>query len=153
MSVDFAVETEIGSPVSTVFAYVTDPSKLATWQTNTVSVVQDGVGRLGLGTRLHEVHRAPGGKEIRSLVEVSEYQPDEVFALHTLEGALAIDARITFESTERGTRLRFAASGQAAGPLRLLQPLLSRTLRRQFARYCATLKNVLENALRTPSPE
>lgn len=35
--IDFTIETEIGRPVSEIFAYVTDPDKLARWQTNTVS--------------------------------------------------------------------------------------------------------------------
>jgi len=38
--------------------------------------------------RLREVHRAPGGKQLASLVEVFEYEPDRVFALRMLEGAL-----------------------------------------------------------------
>jgi uncharacterized protein YndB with AHSA1/START domain len=42
--IDFTIETEIERPPAEVFAYVTDPTKLATWQTNTVSAVP-GVGR------------------------------------------------------------------------------------------------------------
>ena len=83
--IEFAIETEIERPVADVFAYATDPGRLATWQTNTVSAVQEGVGPLGLGTRLREVHRA-GGKELESLVEVSEYEHHRVFALHVVEG-------------------------------------------------------------------
>ena len=141
--IDFAIETEIERPVADVFAYVTDPGKLATWQTSTVSAVQEGNGPLGLGTRLREVHRA-GRKEFESLVEVSEYEPDCVFALHVVEGALPVDARITLEPTDRGTLMRLAAHGQATGALRLAEPLLRRTLKRQFAAHCAKLKRVLE---------
>ena len=61
--IDFTLETHIDRPAAEVFAYVTDPDRLATWQTNTVSSVQEGDGPLGLGTRLREVHRGPGGKE------------------------------------------------------------------------------------------
>ena len=56
-------------------------------------------------------------------------------------------ARMTFEPSgaEGGsTLLRFAAHGQLSGPLRLAQPLLQRTLKRQFTKQCATLKHVLE---------
>ena len=35
--IDFTIDTQIARPVGDVFAYVTDPDKLATWQTNTVS--------------------------------------------------------------------------------------------------------------------
>lgn len=144
--VQFTVETEIARSVAEVFAYVTDPTKLATWQTNTVSVEAEGDGALALGTRLREVHRAPGGRQLVSLVEVSEYEPDRVFALQMLEGELPIHARITFEPIERGTRVRFAAHGQPSAAMRLAQPLLRLALKRQFAGYCATLKQVLEQA-------
>ena len=148
--IDFTIETEIARPTSAVFAYVTDPSKLATWQASTVSALQEDDGPLGLGTRLREVHRAPGGKELASRVEVSEYEPDRVFALHMLEGALPLDARIMFESTEKGTQIRFRVHGQPTGAMRIAQPLLRRSLKRQFARDCATLKHVLENPATNP---
>lgn len=95
---------------------------------------------------MREVHRAPGGKQLASLVEVSEYERDRVFALRMLEGALPIHVRITFEPTGLGTRVQLDAHGPASGPMRLAQPLLRLTLKRQFAGYCATLKQVLENA-------
>lgn len=143
--IEFTIETLIERRVSEVFAYVTDPTEVCTWQTNTVSVAQDGDGPLRIGTRLREVHRAPGGKQLASVVEVSEYEPDRAFALRMVEGALPIDARITFEQTEQGTLMRFGVHGQPTGPIRIAQPLLRRTLKRQFAGYCATLKRVLED--------
>ena len=63
-----------------------------------------------------------------------------------LEGALPIHARITLEPTKLGTRVQPDAHGQPSGPMRLAQPLLRLTLKRQFAGYCATLKQVLEIA-------
>jgi uncharacterized protein YndB with AHSA1/START domain len=148
--IQFTIETEIARPPSEVFAYVADPAKLATWQRNTVSVVVEGDGPVGLGTRLREVHRAPGGKQLASLVEVSEYEPGRVFALRMLEGALPIHARITFEATELGTRVRFGAHGQPSGAIRLAQPLLRLTLKRQFTAYCTTLQQILEDESSPP---
>jgi hypothetical protein len=99
-----------------------------------------------IGGLMREVHRAPGGKRLASLVEVTEYEPDRVFALRMLEGALPIDARLTFEPTGAGTRVRFDAHGQPTGALRLAQSLLRVTLKRQFGAYCTTLKRLLENS-------
>ena len=70
--IEFTVGTEIARPPAEVFAYVTDPAKLATWQTNTISAVAENDQPFGLGTRVREVHRAPGGKHLASLVEMSE---------------------------------------------------------------------------------
>lgn len=87
----------------------------------------------------------PGGKQRASLVEVSEYEPDRTFALRVIEGALPIDAGLTFEPAERGTVVRLTAHGQLTGAMPLAQPLLRRTLKRQFTGHCATIKRVLEN--------
>ena len=143
--IEFTVGTEISSPVAEVFAYVTDPAKLATWQTSTISAATESERPFGPGTRVREVHRAPGGKQLASLVEVSEYEPNRVFALRMLQGPLPVHARITFEATEAGTRLQLEAHGRPSGRMRLIQPFIRLILKRQFAAYCATLKQALEN--------
>ena len=141
--IDFTIETHIARPVEEVFAYSTDPDRLATWQTNTVSAKREEPGPLRLGSRLREVHRGPGGKEFASLVEVSEYEQDRTFALRVVEGT-PVHARMTFEPAGDGTLVRFNGHGQLTGPMRLAQPLLGRALKRQFTQQVATLKRVLE---------
>ena len=148
--IDFTVETPIERPAGEVFAYATDPGRLATWQTNTISSTLEGPGPLRLGSRLREVHRGPGGKEFPSVVEVTEYEPDRVFALQVREGT-PVHARMTFEPTERGTCLRFRAHGRLTGPMRIAEPLVGRMLRRQFTEQCATLKRVLESGPPAPA--
>ena len=140
----FTITTDIDCPVGDVFAYVTDPQKLPTWQTNTVSVVQEGDGPVRVGTRLREVHRGPGGKELPSLVEVSELDPGRTFALRMLEGPLPIDGRIELAPAGAGTRMAFTAHGEPTGLMRVAQPLLRIALKRQFAQHCANLKDVME---------
>ena len=143
--IDLTVQTVIARPPADVFAYVTDPRKLASWQTNTVSAVPDGPLPLSVGSRVREVHRAPGGKELESVVEVTEYEPDRAFAMQIVDGPLPLDSRITFDPNGGATRMRFHVHGRPGGALRLAQPLLRRVLKRQFAGYCDTLKRILEN--------
>lgn len=148
--IDFTIDTDIERPVADVFAYVCDPDQLANWQTNTVSALPEGDAPFGLGTRLREVHRAPGGKELTSLVEVSEFEPNRTLALRVVEGT-PIHLRITFEPTDQGTLMRLRPYGQLTGPMRLARPLLQHALKRQFAQHCATLKSVLESTPATAS--
>jgi uncharacterized protein YndB with AHSA1/START domain len=143
--VDFTIETEIGRTPAEVFAYVTDPAKLATWQTNTISAVPESDGPLRVGSRIREVHRAPGGKKIHELVEVAEYEPDRVFGLRMIDGP-PVHGRITLEPIARGTRFQFRVYGQPTGAMRLAEPLLGFILKRNFQQFCATLKRVLEHA-------
>jgi uncharacterized protein YndB with AHSA1/START domain len=139
--IDLTIDTPIARDAADVFGYVTDPELLPSWQTNTISSVPDGP--LAVGTRLREIHRAPGGKQLVSVVEVTEYEPGRVFALHVVEGT-PVDLRITLEPSAAGTLMRFHAFGRLTGAMRLAQPLLQRVLKRQFARQCETLKRLLE---------
>jgi ligand-binding SRPBCC domain-containing protein len=138
-------QIDIDRPIGEVFAYVTDPAKLAEWQETTVSVTKETAGPMGAGTRLREVRRAPLGKRVESRVEVSEYERDRVFATRILDGPLKIDGGWRFEGDDGHTRLRFAAQGDLHGPLRLVEPLVTRVLRRQFGIYHRRLKENLES--------
>jgi uncharacterized membrane protein len=143
--IQFTTAIEIDRPVRDVFAYVTDPAKLASWQTNTVEVTQETDGPLRVGTRLREVHRAPGGRRLASLVEVTELEAERAFALRILDGPLPVDGRFLFVPAGAGrTRVEVHGSGAPRGPLRMLAPLLSRVVRRQFSAHLAALKRVLE---------
>ncbi|HEX7291068.1 MAG TPA: SRPBCC family protein [Conexibacter sp.] len=146
--IEFTTAIEIDRPVPEVFAYVTDPAKLATWQTNTLEVTQETDGPLRVGTRLREVHRAPGGRRLTSLVEVVELEPERAFALRILDGPLPVDGRFVFAPASAGAgggaRVEVHGSGAPRGVLRVLSPLLGRVLRRQFAAHLAALKQVME---------
>jgi uncharacterized protein YndB with AHSA1/START domain len=131
--IDFTLETHIARTPAEVFDYASDPARLATWQTNTVSSVADGP--LQVGTRLREVHRAPGGKQLESLVEIAEFERGKAFALNVIEGT-PVHLRMTFEPDDGGTRVRFRVHGSA---MRLLQPVL----KRQFRSQLNTLKTVM----------
>src|SRR4051812_27456328 len=133
--IEIASELEIARPAHEVFAYVTDPAKLPEWQETTVSVTQETDGPLRAGTRLREVRRAPLGKRVESLVEVSEYEPDSAFALRILDGPLKVDGAYRFTGEDGRTRVSFAAGGELHGPLRLIAPLVKRAMTRQFAAY------------------
>jgi hypothetical protein len=60
-----------------------------------------------------------------------------------LEGP-PIDAEMRFAAADRGTRFSFRVHGQPAGLVALIEPLAVVGLRRNFAKYCATLKELLE---------
>jgi uncharacterized protein YndB with AHSA1/START domain len=73
--VDFIIETEIARTPAEVFAYITDWTKLATWQTNTVSAIPERDGPIGLGSRIREVHRAPAERRFTSSSRLPSTNP------------------------------------------------------------------------------
>ncbi len=127
-----------------VFAYVTDPDKLATWQTTTVAVERDSSGPFTVGERFSEVHAAMGRK-IRSSFEVAVHDPPRAFGLRALDGPLRLDGHWTFEPDGDATRVRFVGEGAVHGPMRALSGVLRRSIDRRFRGYHARLKALLES--------
>jgi hypothetical protein len=103
-----------------------------------------GGGPAGLGSRIVEVHRAPGGKELSQVVEFWEFDPGRRLSIRVVDGPMPIDCRFVFEQRDGGTRVSFNVYGDPGGPLRFAKPLMAWALKRQFAGYCRTLKRVLE---------
>jgi len=140
--IDFTVTTRLDRPPIDVFSYVTDLALLPTWQAKAVSSVADDGAPVGLGSRLREVHRAPGGKLIETVLEVCEYDPGRVFGLQAIEGT-PIHLRIELQPELDGTSMRFTAYGSLPGFARIVEPLVAGMLRRQFRSDCARLQRLL----------
>jgi ligand-binding SRPBCC domain-containing protein len=141
-----AFPVHIDRPADEVFDYVTDPANLAAWQDTTVAVIPETDGPLAKGTCLREIRRGPFGREITNRVEISEFEPNRRFGLRMLSGPLPIHGEYTFHAVGSQTRLDFVAYGELQGPVRLMKPILRRLLRRNFERYHATLKRLLEES-------
>ena len=141
--IEFAFTTEVARPPHEVFAYLSDPEKLYEWQ-GTAEVVKLTDGPVGEGTRFREVHERMG-RRIESVTEVSAYEPDRRFDIRIVEGPLPVDGRWDLEPAGAGSRIRFAATGRARGPMRILEPLLRRFLERQFRRDHERLRQALES--------
>lgn len=131
-------------PPEAVFDYVTDPSKLASWQTAITAVEQLTDGPPGLGTRVRERTKPPGGKEFEQVVEFTEFSRPERLHVHIVEGPYPVDGTWSFEASDGGTRVQFAAEGQLRGAMKLMEPVAARMLARQFAGYHRRLRDRVE---------
>jgi uncharacterized protein YndB with AHSA1/START domain len=127
-----------------VFDYLTDPSKLASWQTSKTAVEQLTDGPPGLGTRVRERTRGPGGREFEQVVEFTEFDRPRRVHVHIVEGPYPVDGSWSFSPDGEGTRVDFVAEGELTGALRLLAPLARRGIAREFAGYHENLRRALE---------
>ena len=89
-----------------VFDYVTNPSNLRAWQTSKTSVEQLTDGPPGIGTRVRERTKPPGGKEFEQVVEFTEFDRPTRFHVHIVEGPS--------RSTGRGSSSRRVAAPRSA---------------------------------------
>jgi uncharacterized protein YndB with AHSA1/START domain len=136
----------VGRPPEVVFDYLTDPSKLADWQTSKTSVEQLTDGAPRVGTRVRERTKPPGGKEFEQIVEFTEFERPLRVHMHIVEGPYPIDGTWSFEPDGDGTRVRFVAAGEARGVMRVLQPVAKLVIARQMAGYHRNLRRNVEAA-------
>ncbi len=137
----------VGAPPEAVFDYMTDPSKLAQWQTTKTSVEQLTDGPPRLGTRVRERTKPAGAKEFAQIVEFTEFDRPRRFRAHIVDGPQPIDGIWTLEPDGGGTEVMFVAEGELRGGLRFLAPLVKRAMTREFAGYH---RNLCRNVLGVP---
>jgi len=133
----------IGRPIEEVFAFSTDPEKLAMWAGPVTEAKQTSEGPLGVGTTSTRVTQLLG-RRIEHDYEVTEYQPNRTYSAKTTTGALPIEEHLSFEAVEGGTKVTVEGDVEAAGFFKLAEPIVSRIVKRQVEHDVATLKELLE---------
>ena len=131
----------IARPPGDVFAYMTDPAKLNTWQ-DAGEVTKLTPGPVGPGTRLREVHKALG-RSRTELTEIVVYEPGRRFDIRVVEGP-PVDGRWDLASEADGTRLTFTPTVRLQPRLRRLEPIVAWATALVFRRYHGRLKRALE---------
>ena len=134
----------VAAPPEAVFDFMVDPARLATWQTSKTAVEPLTEGPPRLGFRVRERTKPPGAKEFEQVVEFVEFDRPRRFAVHIVEGPYPVDGSWSLAPDGDGTRAHFVAEGELSGVIKLLGPLMSRVMARQFAGYHRNLARELE---------
>jgi len=130
----------VDAPPEAVFDYITNASNLADWQTSKTYVEQLTDGPPGLGTRVKERTKPPGGKEFEQIVEFTEFDRPRRLHVHVVEGPYPVDGTWTLQPDGERTVVGFTAEGELRGPMRLVQPIFQRVMGRQFRAYHQNLR-------------
>ncbi len=110
---------------ASAFAYISDWSRQAEWDPNTVSVEPIGEGGPEVGARYAlkvKGFRSPMPMEYR-ITELVE--PERLVLIGEGSGVWTEDV-ITFVETDTGTKVDYEAEIKLSGALKLLQPFLGR---------------------------
>jgi hypothetical protein len=134
---------EIARSPGEVFAFLTDPSKLPTWQ-DAEDVTQLTPGPLGVGTRLREVHKVLGRRRVE-ITEFVIYEPGKRFEIRMVDGP-PLDGRWDFEPSSTGTCLTFTPIVRLSGYRKRFEPLMICATLVVFRRFHRRLKHALEAA-------
>jgi uncharacterized protein YndB with AHSA1/START domain len=133
----------LSQPVEQVFAFLTDTSKLATWQSNLIKSEQLTEGPLRTGSRFREVRRIGRGEsEIQG--EITALEPNKRLETKTTTKPQAMIS-YSLDPEHGGTRLKYKFVLVTSGLMRLLEPMIASSIKKDSEADFETLKRILEN--------
>jgi uncharacterized membrane protein len=137
------VTIHLNQPVDQVFSFLMDTGKLTTWQSNLIKMELLTEGPLRAGSRFREVRRL-GKKETEIQGEITALEPNKRFETKTLTKP-QVTVSYSFESEAGGTRLKHKFVTLTSGLMRLLEPLIASSIKKESESDFETLKRVLED--------
>jgi len=137
------VTIHINRPVEQVFTFLADTKNLRSWQSGLVENEQLTEGPLRVGSRFREVRRTgPGNSEIQA--EMTVFEPNKRFATKTLTKP-QVTVSYTFDEENGGTRLTYKFVMITNGFMRLLEPLIAGSMKKDTDSDFEKLKHMLEH--------
>ena len=133
----------LDKPVEQVFAFLMDTGKLASWQSNLIKSEQLTEGPLRAGSRFREVRRI-NNKETEIEGEITSLEPNRRLETKTSTKPQAM-VSYSLDPEQGGTRLRYKFILITNGLMRLLEPVIASSIKKDTEADFETLKRVLEN--------
>jgi uncharacterized protein YndB with AHSA1/START domain len=137
---------EIARPPEEVFAYVTDPSRLAEWQESLVSSRPESGGPPAVGMRAVMVRRV-GRRERTMTMELTDFSAPRSWAARGIDGPIRAIVNGSVEPLDDGARSRatIELDFEGHGIGKLLVPLVvRRQAQQELPRNMRSLKEHLE---------
>ena len=137
------VTIHLNKPVEQVFAFLMDTSKLSSWQSNLIKSEQLTDGPLRTGSRFREIRRI-NNKEEEIEAEITALEPNKRLETKTAGKPQAM-VSYSLNPEEGGTRLNYKFVLITSGLMRLLEPVIASSIKKDTETDFETLKRVLEN--------
>jgi carbon monoxide dehydrogenase subunit G len=132
--------TAIRRPVEEVFDYVADPRNEPSWLPGAKSVTMTSDGELGLGSTFVGEYARAGSVEL----ELVEFERPVRVTFRARSKIVHFDDAVQLAPDAGGTRLQAHMTAEPQGAMRLIGPLMGRTMRTQFAANWDHLRRALE---------
>jgi ligand-binding SRPBCC domain-containing protein len=136
-------DVEIRAPVEKVYNYTTDATSWNKWQTTLPEAEQTSKGPVGVGTTFRGMTRLMG-RSMPWTAVATEFNPNTRFGKNISSGPLFIEQHNTYLPTEGGMRFTIRYDMSVNGFLKLLSPMLIRSMRKELRKSLDTLKGILE---------
>ena len=132
-------------PIGEVFSYITEPENNEQWQYGSLASTQISGGKLGIGTLLKSFGYFMG-RRIQGILEVTEFETNKTYSFKTSSGPIQLHTTYTFEPARRGTNLLISTQINPGPFFKLVDPIVAKEAKKQFAENLVTLKQILESA-------
>ena len=86
------------------------------------------------------------GRRIQGILEVTEFKDNEKYSYKTSSGPIQLHTSYTFETVRRGTNLMVSTQINPGTFFKLVDPIVAKAVKKQFAENLTTLKQILETA-------
>ena len=133
----------IARPIDEVFAYLGDQTNAAQWQAGIVEVRRTTEGPPRVGAT-HTLVRTFMGRRMAATNEYVAYEPNSWIAFKSTSGPIPFEASYRLEPAGRGTKVTGTITMRPTGLMRLIQPLMVRSLKKATSLAISQLKIVLE---------
>jgi uncharacterized membrane protein len=140
----FELSTVINRPIEEVFEFLANLENDVKWHSAYVEVRNTSGGVNGVGVKFLVFEGLLGQRMPGTEYEVTEYEPNRIAAWQTTGGPLQLKFWRTFERVEGGTRFAVRYEGAPHGFIKLVWPLITRTVKRQQGGDLRKVKELLE---------
>src|SRR5215216_2270615 len=137
------VTIHLNRPVEQVFAFLADTRKVSSWQSSLIELEQLTEGPLRAGSRFREVRRT-GPRQSEIQAEITDFEANKRFATKTITKP-QVTVSYSFEGEDGGTRLNYKFVMLTSGMMRLLEPLIAGSIKKDTDLDFQSLKHILES--------
>jgi len=137
------VTIHLNRPVEQVFAFLADTRKVSSWQSSLIELEQLTEGPLRAGSRFREVRRT-GPRQSEIQAEITDFEANKRFATKTITKP-QVTVSYSFEGEDGGTRLNYKFVMLTSGMMRLLEPLIAGSIKKDTDLDFQSLKRILES--------
>jgi uncharacterized protein YndB with AHSA1/START domain len=141
------VDTTINRPAEKVFDYMADIDRQPEWVAPMTESQKTSSGPTAVGTTYRQVAKFMG-RSMELNCELTGYEPPTLYAFTAKNGPMHMEMRFTL--TPEGpdtTRVTQVVEGESAGFFKLADPILARSMKKQFVADLETLKTILESGV------
>ena len=139
----FELSIVINRPIEEAFGFLSNLENDIKWRSEWVETRNTSGGALGVGATFCLTGEFLG-RQIPTVYEVIEYEPNRNAAWKAVSGPLPLIFRRSFERVEGGTRFSIRYETELRGFFKLVMSLLAGTVKRQHEGDLRKVKELME---------